>query len=213
MSKDANNSPSTSPTLAQRIQIGEFNDPPRPPKLPKGRVHDDNMSMIDWQAECKTTKDRFKTALFAEYDVTGNPMSDKAYNLAVDYANGAGLQEIVNYYEDLVQFVRAARTDNTNAFVQELNVWELSYDEDCGMRPILFLKTDDVDKAQKYGGMGGSSDRLALLTVEFNNRLYRLGDEIRTSYETPDEIRERAIRKLKVAGLTPEEITSLGVLP
>ena len=203
--------PSKSLSLAERISIGEFNDPPRPTKMSKSRVSDGNKATLDWQAECKAIKDRFKAALFAEYDVTGNPMSERSYDLAVDYANGAGLQEIVNYFEDLVQFVRTARTDNSNAFVQCLNVWEWSYEEDRRLRPMFFLKETDANKAQTHEARGGSIDRNAYETVEYGGRLYLLGAEILTSYETPNEIRERALTKLKSAGLTPEEIAALGV--
>lgn len=196
------------PTLAERINIGEFNAPPRPTKMSNG-----SKATIDWQAECRSVKDRFKAALFAEYDVTANPLADHAYDLAAGSANGAGDLEILNHFEDLVPFLRAIRTDNNNAFVQTLNVWELSYETERCLRSLLFLKESDVDKAQAHGEKGGSIERNAYLTVEYEGRLYLLGPEIRTSYDTPAEIRDRALAKLKNAGLTPEEMTAIGVLP
>lgn len=50
-----------------------------------------------------------KKDAFTEYDVAGHPGADRAWELARDYANGDGLDEILNYFDDLAELLQVTK--------------------------------------------------------------------------------------------------------
>lgn len=43
------------------------------------------------------------------YGVKGHPGADRAWELARDYANGSGIEEILNYFNDLVELLQVTK--------------------------------------------------------------------------------------------------------
>ena len=48
----------------------------------------------------------FKDDLFADYGVTDNPKKFKCFELAWDNSHSCGLEEVYNYFGDLVQLIQ-----------------------------------------------------------------------------------------------------------
>jgi len=50
--------------------------------------------------------DEFKRDLFEEHGVTGHPKAELAFKLAWDYGHSSGLNEVVSYFEELVDLIK-----------------------------------------------------------------------------------------------------------
>jgi len=48
----------------------------------------------------------FKADLFEYHDVTGHPKAERVFSLAWDYGHSAGLGEVANYFDDLVDLIK-----------------------------------------------------------------------------------------------------------
>lgn len=58
-----------------------------------------------YRDEDKRLYEQFKKDLFEEYGVTNNPKVEQAYSLAYAYGHSCGLNEIQNYFSELVDLI------------------------------------------------------------------------------------------------------------
>jgi hypothetical protein len=48
----------------------------------------------------------FRDDLFDEHGVTGNPRAQRCYDIAWSYGHSSGLQEVANYFSELVDLIK-----------------------------------------------------------------------------------------------------------
>lgn len=60
----------------------------------------------EYRAETDRLDHLFQADLFEEYGVAGNPKAAKCYSIAWDLGHSAGLQEVANYFDDLVVLIK-----------------------------------------------------------------------------------------------------------
>mgnify|MGYP003441071019 CR=1 FL=1 len=194
--------------IHDKIQRGEY-ALPTPPENTRKRD-----AWTAYRAECAKVTDRFKADMIAAYSMTDHARAERIYALAEDYANGAGLGEIANYFDDLAGLVNGERPTLFNAIVKE----DITYDVHSATHANE-AEFDDMGRfdtstlAHKAAGTirEGVVESHGGYVVLFEGSMYLLGEKVRSSFRTPDEIQQAALLKIRGAGLTPEEAQSIGV--
>lgn len=189
--------------ILDKIRHGEYALPTPPEKTRK------RDAWTAYRAECAKVTARFKADLIAVYELTNHPQAERIYALAEDYANGAGLGEIANYFDDLAGLVKSESPPLFNAIVSEEVVYH-AFNGDSEDERGWFLRQSLANKAASTIAQG-EVNCARLLVVNFEGKNYALGESILSEFQTPDEIKASALAKIKSAGLTPEEAQSIGV--
>lgn len=60
----------------------------------------------EYREETSRLYQKFKDDLFKENGVTGNPKAQMAYDMAYDRGHSSGLEEVVYYFEELVELIK-----------------------------------------------------------------------------------------------------------
>ena len=61
---------------------------------------------LAYGVETSRLQEEFKRDLFEEHGVTGHPKAERCYSLAWVYGHSAGLDEVANYFDDLVDLIK-----------------------------------------------------------------------------------------------------------
>jgi len=91
--------------LNERINAGEFRNRKPYPHDHTG-LGSGGVARAAYRAEESSIMEKFVSALFAEYGVTGNPKANRAFSIAWEHGHSGGYSEVASYFADLVDLIK-----------------------------------------------------------------------------------------------------------
>lgn len=88
-------------SFEDKIKDGDYKT-----KLPYVLGKNDLEARHAYRADRERLEEAYKEDLFAEHGVTNHPKADAVFNLAWDYGHSAGLNEVANYFSEIVTLIK-----------------------------------------------------------------------------------------------------------